>query len=284
MTARRILVTMPITLDIRRELIANYVPLSLHVVWRLVRNGLPFDEALNGKTDLYRCTALYDGKILPDHPPAGWRCQPWERAADALEAILARHEADADSSALEREGYEVLRPLLEPAFERDVAGWPRIENRPYGFFTYQVTDQWLGGQTVITLHLANPFAPASPLADLPGRARELRRLVDDVTGAWARDDPTRPALERIGTGSWLNALPPFARLFPPEWAAGARPFPRLVPGKGWWGQFIDRRGGYHRRNGDHLRRTGRFPYPVLNCTCSVDALRQHLAERFGVTS
>jgi len=274
---------MPITLDIRRELIEGYVPLGLHVVWRLVRNGLPFAEAVNEKTDIYRCTTLYDGKVLPDRPPPGWRCEPWERTAADLETRLIHHEADVDSSAFEQAGYELLRPLLEPAFERDVAAWPRPEDRPYGFFTGHVTDRWLPGRTVIGLHLANPFAPESPLADLPARARELRRLVDDVTEAWTREHPAGPAVKTVGTGSWLNALPPFADLFPPEWRAGARPFPRLVPGKGWWGQFIDRRGGYHRTHGDYLRCTGRFPYPVLDCTCSVTSLKRHLARRFGAT-
>jgi len=273
---------MPITLDTRRGLIEQYVPLGLHVVWRLVRNGLPFEEALSYKADIYCYTVLYDGKVLPDHPPQGWRCEPWEQASAALEAIFNRRAGDADSSAFEREGYEILRPLLEPAFQRDVDRWPRVEDRPYGFFTYNITDRWIPGRTMIGLHLGNPFAPAGPLADLPARARELRRLVDDAAQAWAQEHPERPAVEFIGTGSWLNDVPPFTSLFPPEWSASARPFPRLVPGKGWWGQFIDRRGGYHRRNGDHLRRTGRFPHPVLNCTCSLDALRWHLAERFGV--
>jgi hypothetical protein len=267
---------MPIAVAIRRELIEGYVPLCLHVAWRLTHAGLPFVEAVQYKVDIYCYTTLNDGKVLPDHPPVGWRNEGWERVLDQLREVFARHESDADSAALEREGYEVLRPVLEPAFERDVAAWPRIEDRPYGFFTGGINSTWMPGRTLIGMHLGNPFAPASPFADLPARARELLRLVNDLTGP-------RPEVAEIGTGSWLNSFAPFASLFPPEWLAGARPFPLLVPGKGWWGQFIDRRGGFHRANADHLRRTGRFPYPVLNCTCSIASLRRHLKERFGVS-
>ncbi len=296
---------------------------------RLAHNGPPYEEAFSYKTDIFLYTTLYDGKNLPELAAPGWRCEPWERALADLQSIYTRREGDADSAAFEREGYEVLRPLLEPAFEKGVASWPRLEDRPYGFFTQNVTDTWLPGQTVIGLHFGNPFAPASPLADLPERARELRRLVDDVTREWEKKNaeghasapsaafdrlrpprdgrgaeacpgpgeagtvpipceagtgtvPVLPKLETIGTGSWLNSVPPFTTLFPPEWLASAKPFPKLVQGKGWWGQFIDRRGGYHRPNGDYLRRTGRFPYPVLNFTCSIDSLRRHLKERFGV--
>ena len=126
---------MPITVDIRREFVEGFVPLSLHVARNLIRAGLPLEEAVNCKVDIYRLTSLYDGQVCPDRPPTGWRNEQWERVLEILREVLRHHEADADSSAFEREGYEVLRPHLEAAFERDVAKWPRIEDRPYGFFT-----------------------------------------------------------------------------------------------------------------------------------------------------
>jgi hypothetical protein len=266
---------MPITVAIRRELVEGLVPLCLHVARNLVRAGLPFVEPFNHKVEIYCLTSLYDGKVLPDKPPPGWRNPPWEAALEQIRGIFERHEGDLDSSAVEREGYEVFRPHLEAAFERDVAGWPRIGNRPYGFFQGAVNSTWMPGRTLIGMHLGNPFAPASPFDDMPARARELLKLVNDLT----RD---RTDVLEIGTGSWLNSFPPFAGLFPPEWLAGARPFPQLVLGLGWWGQFVDRRGGFHRKNAEPLRRTGRFPYPVLNCTCSIEALRKHLKDKLGV--
>ena len=129
------------------------------------------------------------------------------------------------------------------------------------------------GQTLLGLHLGNPFAPESPFADPRARAEELWRLVGDV----CRD---RPEITEIGTGTWLNSFQPFLDFFPPEWAASATPFSRLVPGMGWWGQFLDRRGGFHRKNGEHVRRTGKFPYPVMDCHCRIDRLKEHLRSKF----
>ena len=39
---------------------------------------------------------------------------------------------------------------------------------------------------------------------------------------------------------------------------------------------------FHARNGEYLRRTGQFRYPCVRCLCSVDELRAHLKEKFGV--
>jgi hypothetical protein len=92
----------------------------------------------------------------------------------------------------------------------------------------------------------------------------------------------QPEVETVHCGSWLNALKPFQELFPPEWAASMTAPSELRYHYGWWGQFIDRTGGFNRRNGEKLRATGKFPFPCVGCRCSTASLRAHLETRFGV--
>lgn len=257
---------MPITLEIQRELIEGLVPLSLHVAWRRSREGVPFAEVLKAHVNLYRLTALYDGKVMPYNAPSGWRDDAWETLLHHVRVIYERHAAAPTSEAFEREGYALLWPVLEPALARAVAQWPRLEDRPYGFFSYNLKDLPQASGRAIELHLENPFAPVSPFADPEARRCELRRLLADVTAA-------HPEVTHVTTGTWLNSLKPFLALFPPEWAASATlstaPF---LAGNHWWGQFYDRRGGFNRKNAEHLRVTGEFPYPPMDCQCRIDSV------------
>lgn len=262
---------MPITLKARRELVEGLIPLNLHLAWRLLRQGHPFEEVLNARVDIYRYTSLYDGKVMPFGAPPGWRDERWEGMLTRLRRTLRRHAAASESLGFEREGYELLRPLLETALARGVAQWPRIEDRPYGFFTYDLTELAQPPACAIGLHLANPFAPLSPFVDPQERLRELQRLLADVSRA-------HPEVTHVSTGTWLNSFEPFLALFPPEWAASAAEVTVLFKGAGLWGQFYDRRGGFHRKNAEYLRRTGDFPYPPMKCQCRIDTLKAWLSE------
>lgn len=264
---------MPLTLEARRDFIEGFVPLSLHYAWRRQRDGTPLEEALTVRINLYRLTSLFDGKNHPARPKPGWRDSRWEEELRALEAIHDRWADEGGSERFERDGYDRLRPLLEARVEQDVGAWPRPEDRPYGFFTYDL-HRPEDCPPRIALHLANPSVPTSPFADPRARAEELSRLVADARRL-------EPALQWVTCGSWLNSFAPFQDFFPPEWTAESTEGKLVGYHYGWWGQFIDRRGGYHRRNGDHLRQTGRFPYPHRNSRCRIEALAQHLAAEFG---
>jgi len=262
---------MPITIEDRRNLVEGLVPLFLHVAWRLLRQDVPFEEALNIRTDIYRFTSLFDGKVIPYHALPDWRDERWEGLLKHLRLIYNRHAADATSEAFERDGYEVFRPVLETAFERGVAQWPRIEDRPYGFFEYNLAELTQPSARAIELHFANPFSPASPFADPKERLREFHRLVANVHS-------DHPDVTHVATGTWLNSFPPFLAFFPPEWAASATPSTAVFPGAGLWGQFYDRRGGFHRKNAEYLRSTGEFRYPPMNCQCRIETLQAYLDE------
>jgi hypothetical protein len=271
---------MSITLEARRDFVEGVVPLSLWVARRLCRHGMAFEEAIR-RTIIYRLTSLCPGRHDPAHAPAGGRDLCWEELLGQMQAVFARYNDSEDTAALEREGLELLWPVLEPGLELDVRSWPlpfekgAPRERPFGFFTYYKSSE----SPTIGLHLANPFAPRSPFADPQARAAELRGLLDEATDA-SRFAGTRPAPVRVGCGSWLCSFPPFLQLFPPEFASSAEPEP-LHHSYGWWGQFINRSGGFHRRNAEYLRRTGDFPYGCVWCACEISELRAHLDREFA---
>jgi hypothetical protein len=238
----------------------------------LAARGEPLDDALTARTNIYRLTSLFDNTHHPAWKRPDWRDERWDRLLAELRAIYSRHAADADTAALEAEGLTLLQPLLEARLEHDVNDWPQCGNRPYGFFRYDPpTTQFPDS---IGLHFANPFAPRSPFEDVAARAGELSRLLDEV-------HTRTPQVAIARTGTWLNSFKPFQNFFPPEWAASASPPQPLAYHYGWWGQFIDRSGAFHHKNGAHLRRTGQFPFPCVTCQCSVESLRRHLKTNFG---
>lgn len=266
---------MPITIADRRNYVEGMAPLYLHVIWRLLHEGAPFETALNTRTDIYRLTILFDGKTIPYHKAPGWRDAQWEALLEQLRACYERHMADATSDAFEREAYEIFRPMLEPAFERSVEQWPKPEDRPYGFFACNLAELVDPPSQAIEIHLFNPFSPASPFADPRERMRELRRLINDM-------QREHPEVTQIATGTWLNAFPPFLAFFPPEWAESATLVTVDFPGAGLWGQFYDRRGRFHRENGEYLRRTGTFRYQPMHCRCRIETLQVYLDEALNI--
>ena len=265
---------MPITLDARRSFVRQATCLSLWLARRLAASGKQFRHTLTTCTNLYRFTLLWDGQHHPADPPPGWRDPQWEDLLDKLDAIDAAFPPGDAPPEMEAQSLELLWPSMEPRLERDVAAWPVPADKPFGFFNYRPDDDgWTHGK--ITLHLNNPFAPASPFDDLRQRARELNMLLH-------HGRQQRPDLHTVSLSSWLAGFGPLQSLFPQEFAQSASPPWALAYHLGWWGQFIDRAGGFHERNGLHLRTTGQFRYPCITCACPIDAALAHLRQRFGI--
>lgn len=259
---------MPITIEDRRDFVENAVRVKLWLARHKAADNESLVEAVILRTDIYRLSDLWDGKNHPAYPSEGWRDPRWEALVAALTALHAQHPNDA---AFEQAGLELFWPHLEPKLKQAVKRWPRSEERPFGFFSCDPPRDSPEGPFV-NIHLSNPFAPRSPFEDMNARANELWRLLDDVL-------TKEPAPVIIRCGTWLNSVPAFQSLFPPEWLEGAS---QSNPGfhYGWWGQFVNRRGAFNHRAGEHLRKTGEFLYPCIGCNCRIEALRAHLKAKF----
>ena len=49
---------------------------------------------------------------------------------------------------------------------------------------------------------------------------------------------------------------------------------------GHWGQFMDRRGDFHARNGELFRQSGAFPFTCVSCESPLEDVLLHLEENF----
>lgn len=241
--------------------IREIVKLMLGFMYRLqTEKGVPFSVALADYADIYRKTAFCNLKDESERQ----RLRPrWEECAAKLEGIFVAHlSRGRPAIEVEEKGLELLWPHLLERIER---GLPLVEyNRAaeYGCFYYHHAD------SVIDLHFTNTVMPQAPFRDPAARARELHALVRDCVRR-------HPGASRIKSGTWLNAYPPFRRLFPGSWQDSGEP--KRYNSLGWWGQFVNHEGDIHARNAAKFRATGEFPYRGTFHHCETRALEEHLA-------
>ena len=252
---------------IRRDYVRRLVALKLWHAWRLHKcDDVDLETALVTRVDLYRLSVF--GTDAQGGGPED--AEGWQRVLDDLGAVYERHDADAMSSEIEVEGLALLWPSLEPRIERDAAQAAQTVAESSGCFTCEYTAFYAEPESAdhLTLHVRNAHQPDSPFQHLPEMIENLQSL---IAGAQRE----RADVMWVQCGTWLNSFPPFARLFPQVWAETAVPG---TPGNhfGWWGQFMDRRGGFHEENARRFRETGEFPYMHLLCRCPLTDLREHL--------
>ena len=84
-----------------------------------------------------------------------------------------------------------------------------------------------------------------------------------------------PGASTIWCDSWLNQFELFNALFPPSWAESFIPTYYFAT-FGWWGQYIDHRGAFHRRRAEKLRQSGRHPYSAGASECDLTEAIDHL--------
>lgn len=244
--------------EVRIHYATHFLKVSLWYVHRLMQvEGIAFEEAVNRRVNIYRNTDFYQGGDLL---PARGHVDPgWHVFLAGLKAIFDRHAGDAQ--AMEEEALAHLWPHV-----RKKGGRPSANGRPYECWTFD------DGEDYVALHIANVYQPQSPLSEMRDRfAAMLLRLLEDAK-------KRRPAVNLVRCGSWLNSVPPFQALFPESWHKSAVVSPKSGYGMGHWGQFADRTGRFHERNGAALRQTGEFPYPSLNCRAPMDEVIAHLKE------
>ena len=271
---------MAITEQDRRNFVEGVTRLSL---WHLARRSPSPDQChgfLTGQTPLYRLTEFWDRHAPPPVSSPADAPSGWSTLVSDIASLCGSYDPDSDTLSFEEAGLLLVWPHLESRIKKDVKTWPWLpsclgseppETGIFGFFLYDFAPR---DPSLVVLHMGNSMAPDAPFAEPDARAREFISLLDDATSR-------NPSATRIASTSWLNGFPPFQRYFPPEWVDSAVASP---PGYtyDWWGQFVTRRGGFHRANGDHLRATGRFPYPSITCTAEITSVRSHLVTSFDL--
>jgi hypothetical protein len=231
--------------------------------------GVSVHEALDKRVDILRKTTLYDGR----HPAMG--LDPpnaeWEKLKGHLASILGSRSEDEDTSALEDSCLSSIWPLVKPKLRDAYVRSREFTAGPFGCWRFAYKDE---PDPAIDLHFANAFSPESPFTP------ENRSLVvDSLRDLLDQACRQHPEARSVQCGSWLNRFPPFLTLFPPRWAKTFSEWEYSSGTAGHWGQYMDRRGAFHQRNGEALRRTGCHPYACGPCHCSMREAREHLAQQ-----
>ena len=238
--------------------VKEFTKLSLWFVHKRLREGeSDFEALVNGRVNIYRNTSFYDGK---HHPTNGEAAPEWTGILKELRAVFDHYMNALSTEQLEAAGLDLLLPYLKKRPDT----LPPPETRPYECWSYDY------GGDQLNIHILNVYQPRSPLSDMwiPFAASLIRLLQDSQV--------RRPDVEFVRCGSWLNSVLPFQKLFPECWKQSAEPRPEVRYTMGHWGQFTDRSGDFHARNGALFRETGEFPFANMQCECPIDEVLTYL--------
>lgn len=253
--------------EVRREYVREVTRLKLWYAWRLQKHqGLAFETAVAKRVGIRQLT-VFGGNRDHGRPE---EVAGWQGVLGELEELYARHGADTTSEGVEAEGLALLYPYLEPCIERDAAEAVQWLADSFGCFKYEYRSFYAEPDSAdhLTLHVRNAYQPESPF-------QHVSEMIESLRALSARATLERPDVTWVQCATWLNSLPAFARLFPQSWTDTSLPG---EPGNhtGWWGQFMDRRGGFHARNARRFRETGEFPFMHRLCRCALADLEEHL--------
>jgi hypothetical protein len=254
--------------EIRIHYATHFLNLSLWYVRQLMDiEGADFNDAVNGRVNIYRNTDFYEGGN--QIPARGHADAKWNEFLVGLEAIYDRYPDSKDSEQLESEGLAYLWPRVQKGYRPKKADpSPPKTARPYECWTFDDGDDY------VAIHIANVYQPESPLSEK--RVNFVAMLLKLLRDTQER----RPEVITVRCGSWMNSIEPFQEMFPKSWHDSARPSLRSGFGMGHWGQFMDRVGRFHERNGQLLRDIGDFPFASLGCHAPIDEVVAHLEAYF----
>lgn len=253
----------PKTLDEHREYLHEIVRLKLWFLhrWLAAHPGEPFDAALRERVDIYRKTDLNPEGMNP--ATLHFDSPAWQELERQAAACYDRNRDSAD--AFEAEAFELFRPSIDCRSERDFAENP-LAGYQCGFLRHELQTE-PGAPDTLLFHIANDMAPDSFL-DHEDHIRDcFSRLLDIAEHQFHA--------RIITTCTWLNELPKWQRIFPPEWVANLGPRNTDVKWHfGFWGQFLTARGTFNVHYGNVLRKTGELPFYPRFSHCSVESMRR----------
>jgi len=257
------------TYDEHLAYLHDIVRLQLHFLWRWLaaHPEEEFCHALHERVDIYRKTDVNPEGLNPAQ--LHWDNPRWLAMEADVAALYRQHRADETPDAFEERAFAVFAPSVTARAPRDFLDRSGIDGYTYGSIRFDSPGK--DSPSLIGIHIANTVAPRSIFDDpayLPQCLLEVMRRAEETYGA-----------DTLATFTWLNAVPKWLALFPPEWQDNLEPPNEdILWHYGYWGQFINARGAFNAPLAQQLRATGRLPYLPRASRCSFAALRQHLRE------
>lgn len=250
---------------IRVHYVQEFTRLSLWYANKRLQDNLgDLKDTINVRVNLYRNTSLYDGNR---HPAAGDEDPEWNAIVAKLGEIFNQY--GNDSEAVETKGLAGLWPLMEARIREKGNEQPGLGDRSHECWNLDYKHEG-----AVAIHILNVYQPGSPLSDMLVQfAASLIRLLRDSRAS-------RPDVKMVRCGSWMNSAPRFQMLFPETWIQSAEKRTEIRYTMGTWGQFMDRRGDFHKKNGAILRQTGEMPFASSLCRCTIEEALDHLQEAF----
>ncbi len=256
---------LPKTLEEHRDYLCRIVRLKLFFAAKWHRNH-PEESVrhiLTERVDIFRKLEINPEGLNPigyyfDTP--GWLALE-TRLAECLKSVRG------NPALFEEWGFDILKSQLDQRCVRDFRDRSALAPYQCGFLRHNLTAD--REKNMLGFHIANDCAPRSFFDD-PEHIRACFRKLLDAAEAME--------VKKIGTTSWLNSVPRWQALFPPEWKAHlSAPDKDVQWHYAFWGQFINARGCFNDKFGAILRETGEFPYYPCSSWCSIEAMRKHLA-------
>ena len=257
----------PLTFSEFRKFSFDTLRLALWFVWSWKHSHInePIADILRNRVDIFRKTALNSPEFDQDAPP--FEMPEWLELEKRVSEIF--DQASSDQNKFVESAVDVFTPLIEDALEDRWRRSRDFSNMKCGSLTYNAPspDQ----PNVIAIHIANALQPRSIFDDpeyLPTCLLKFMDMTEEEYG-----------VDTIHCGSWLNSHPRWLALFPKEYSDSlSEPDKNIQWHFGFWGQFINARGGFHAKNAEKFRNTGNFPFAFRTADCSFKSLREHLKQ------
>lgn len=260
------------------DYLESTIRLKLWFVWNWLDGhpGESFDSVIAKRVDLYRRTSFHpihlDGPMQSGHP-----CAEWTPIVETLKGIYELARAQGDVEDFEREGMELLRPFAEARADRDVEDLKAgkdTANYQCGSLRYNLAPNGDNPQR-IGFHIANARHPGSPFDDKLYFPYCFMVLMSQCEAKFG--------VTEIGTCTWLNSHPRWLALFPKQWHDNmGEELSDILWNYGFWGQFLTARKTFNHKLGEQFRRTGKMPYLPKASWCSIEEMRRHLRDSFGL--
>lgn len=256
----------PKTLEEHREYLYSIVRLKLFftVRWQQEHPEESFRDILRRRVDIFRKTDLNPEGLNP----AGdyFDLPGWRKVEDRLEEIFRL--VRGDEKCFEEWGFDYLRPHIDNRCERDYLDQSRLAGYQCGFLRYNTGPYFSDKPDCLGFHIANDRSPDSFFDDPEYIKLCFNKLLDAAV---------KYGFANIRTRTWLNNIPRWLELFPPEWRESMEePVTDVEWHYGFWGQFINARGTFNAKAGALLRQSGKLPCYPRSCQCSVTAMREFI--------